>query len=291
MAKFNKTPQDLIDKLYERHLAGESITEIAKKEGLTHSAIHYRFKSRGLKIIKGINSKILYRKKWNELYFETIDTPEKAYWLGLIASDGSIIKGKTSLRLIMGFKTEDIYILDQFLEDVESKHYKVRISDNHHTGIGRIELNSSKIVNDLLNLGIRYGKSYNGMSFPKLDNQFYSDFIRGFLDGDGWCSISKDKNRVYIAMCCTCLTFLEGIQKILSSKDINSKIYAKDNSKLHSHWQTLYTLSIADNLSKYLFIKYCYTDPCRFLKRKLKKMIQANTVLSSKSKILKQCNA
>jgi hypothetical protein len=57
------------------------------------------------------------RKKFNEDYFEIIDTPEKAYFLGFIFADGCLIDNPKEYRYKLNIKihSKDEDILKKFI--------------------------------------------------------------------------------------------------------------------------------------------------------------------------------
>lgn len=59
----------------------------------------------------------------------------------------------------------------------------------------RLRISNKIILNDINKLGIIPNKS-KVLSFPSVPDEFLRDFIRGFLDGDGWITIRVRKNGV-----------------------------------------------------------------------------------------------
>ena len=68
-----------------------SLREIEKQFNVTRTTISKFLENKGIKNTKGNH----YRKYFhNENFFETIDTEEKAYWLGFMFADGYIINNE-----------------------------------------------------------------------------------------------------------------------------------------------------------------------------------------------------
>ena len=62
----------------------------------------------------------------------------------------------------------------------------------------RLCISSSKLINDLHNLGVKQNKTYLEQHIPsKIPEKYLKDFIRGYFDGDGSFSggIVQDKGR------------------------------------------------------------------------------------------------
>jgi hypothetical protein len=135
----------------------------------------------------------------NEDYFEKIDSNEKAYWLGLLYADGYVRKrkqcnGKHKQGGVIGIslKNGDEYLIEKFIKDLNS-NYKLKKSIKDSFLSYKLEINSSKMADDLINLGCVPSKSLILLP-PKLENEFISHFIRGYFDGDG--SIGKYDGRL-----------------------------------------------------------------------------------------------
>lgn len=117
-----------------------------------------------------------------ENYFQCIDTCDKAYWLGLLISDGSITyqpkKSKFQLELTLKQEDEDILNLLQNDLGVQNKIYPSNFKYR------RFSLGSKKIVTDLVNLGVTQNKTFT-VKVPVFNKEYNSSFIRGLFDGDG----------------------------------------------------------------------------------------------------------
>jgi hypothetical protein len=130
----------------------------------------------------------------NERFFQTIDNEAKAYWLGFIAADGCVTRG----RLVIALSSVDHAHLKKFKTDIEStspvlKSEKKRDSaakNNPHSYIqkvSRIAISSRPMCDDLSRLGIVERKSKT-LQFPTSDqvpNDLLRHFLRGYFDGDG----------------------------------------------------------------------------------------------------------
>ena len=119
-----------------------------------------------------------------ENYFSNIDTPEKAYWIGWIISDGAITNNpeKTKYQLELTIKKEDEKILYLLQDDLKVED-KVYDSGELYK---RFSLGCKNIINDLDKLGITQNKSFTvKVPYDKINPELYSHLIRGLFDGDG----------------------------------------------------------------------------------------------------------
>jgi deoxyuridine 5'-triphosphate nucleotidohydrolase len=119
-------------------------------------------------------------KDLDDNFFSVIDTEEKAYILGLIASDGSIRKGSVTIALHM----KDRHLLEKIAK-VLSKD--VPVKRKAATDLFSLTINSQTIATDVCrHLQIVPGKKSDVVGFPVLPSEFLTyTFIRGFFDGDG----------------------------------------------------------------------------------------------------------
>ena len=137
-----------------------------------------------------------YRKyKLNENYFETIDTEEKAYWLGLIYADGCLhIRTNGVKTFCLALKEEDGYIIEELNSALDSE-YKVKHNvNNWNTRYSRLDINSKLFCEHLENKGVHPNKTTECL-FPTQEIvpiNLRKHFIRGFMDGDGCISITHD---------------------------------------------------------------------------------------------------
>jgi hypothetical protein len=139
----------------------------------------------------------------NEDYFEKIDSNEKAYWLGLLFADGYVRKrkqfnGKHKQGGTVGIslKNGDEYLLEKLIIDLGST-YKLTKQIKDEFLSYKLEVNSSKMADDLINLGCIPNKSLILMP-PNLKDKFIPHFIRGYFDGDG--SIGKYGGRLKFSL-------------------------------------------------------------------------------------------
>ena len=169
-----------------------SYKEIAKIYNVNEKTIKINAKKYGL------TSKIVWqgarKHKFNERYFENIDSEEKAYWLGFIAADGCVYKNKQSYRLQINLKGSDIDHLKKFQKAICSD-YKIteKKVGKAQSNTCQLKINSTKMCNDLIKNNIIERKSII-FEPPILNKNLMSHFIRGYFDGDGWITSYKRKD-------------------------------------------------------------------------------------------------
>lgn len=168
-----------------------------------------------------------------------IDTAEKAYLLGWIASDGSISKNTISINI----RDYDINILKQLRNFIDPCLPITERSNN----MVELSINSSKLASDCLkHLGLeKYGKKDCLVKYPNIPEELNSYFIRGFFDGDGSVYIKNMVPGVNISS-----NSLDMLNSIKNKTGLGS-VY---NTSSGPKWQTT---SGKDALA---FLKYIYDD-------------------------------
>lgn len=203
----------------------------------------------------------------NEL--KNINSPEKAYLLGLFYSDGCIIDNNGSYAASIVLHENDKYLL----EKIQSlfPFFRLAKQANH---AWELVCTKKALVKDLQSNGILFRKSTNNkefLRFPKIPLKLYSHFIRGYFDGDG--SVYKQKQgNTKIEIGGTCFYMITDIIKILYDNRITVNLKCKYTGEaLRKHdFYVLYTSS--DKISKQ-FANYIYQN-CGdlYLKRKYDKL-------------------
>lgn len=122
--------------------------------------------------------------KINEEYFDTIDTSNKAYLLGLIIADGWTTVGST---VGLTLKEEDKYILEFLKKELESEH---PITKHKKYNANNFGFSNIHISDTLKSYGIVPNKSLiidigNVIEKAKIPNELISCVLLGYYDGDG----------------------------------------------------------------------------------------------------------
>jgi len=185
MKKFNKEDIDNIIELSKK-LKQKEIAEIYN---ISQSTIGKILKKNGVN-----TQKSRLNLSWLKLdfeYFDSIDSCEKAYWLGFISADGCLKDNK--LRVT----SKDIEILEKLKKDLKSEH-KITINKTFDKRtkkeyISYILQITSKAFTDKLSKYIPIDKS-NSFVIPEIDEKFYPEFLAGIIDGDGSFSLKKDRS-------------------------------------------------------------------------------------------------
>lgn len=184
-----------------------------------------------------------YARKYliDDYYFDQIDSPDKAYWLGFIYADGCILKSQKSLGLRIDIAKADVELLHKLKISLKSTHpiYDHRVYTTYSKNGSDIV--SLHIVNKTIASGLHkhglYMKSTRD-SIPSMASKFFNHFVRGYFDGDGCiCISSREVYKVYkvygTASFCGNVKFLSELKNILSQfagVQSKNKIYPCSNT-------------------------------------------------------------
>lgn len=197
-----------------------SISFVSNKYGINRKSIERRLKEQGIPAKKIINC---YQDA-----FDSIDTEEKAYWLGFIYADGYVCANTYSIGF--GLKEEDKDTVKAFTEFMKFNGgcNIVRTTKFHSKEKGgymcTTQITNKYLWESLVNKGAVPHKSLI-LEFPKeewfKDKSLIYHFLRGYCDGDGTLGVyprnKKDPNS-YMGeslMFVGTKPFLEGVQKYL----------------------------------------------------------------------------
>ena len=216
----------------------------------------------------------------NEDFFTNIDSEEKAYFLGLLVSDGNVYGNQTTL----GLQAQDGYILELFKLAINYSgivYFKKR-SKERYKDTSCITISSKKLTQDLSKYGVVPCKSSITV-FPDIPENLHRHFIRGVFDGDGCISVfnhTNKKKKWY-------KSYIEKVFTITGSKELISSIQATlilncklNKTKLHicNNNPDIRIISYSGKLQIDRIKKYLYEDATIFLKRKKDKFYDEQTI-------------
>lgn len=131
-----------------------------------------------------------------EHFFETIDSEEKAYFLGLLISDGNVFEKDSQGRqasISITLNLNDEYLLNKFKECIKAN---TSISYDGR-GCGQIAIRSDIMATELAKYGVIPRKSYFTY-LPQINNKYMNHLIRGIFDGDGSIQAKMGKNNRFL---------------------------------------------------------------------------------------------
>ena len=247
-----------LEKALDLYRQGQSINQIASELNISYPTIYNKFKSLGIEIR---NKKLV---KIDETVFDSIDTEEKAYWLGFIFADGYIsLPRRKNGRAAYDFEIA-LQLLDRlhlvkfgkfmgFLENVKVDSYRCRWA-----------IGNKHLWNTLNSYGCTPRKSLT-LKFPDKgifkSQDLIRHFIRGYFDGDGSIStLETSKSKLIVNLIGT----EDMLSNILKQCNISTNLHQYKN---HSKNTFYFSLAIQKGTN---FLTYLYKNSTIYLERKFK---------------------
>ena len=251
--------EERVEMAYELYLKYKNASKVAKEMHMTKKTVLDIAKDRGVFVPM---NEVRQKYQINQKYFDIIDTQEKAYYLGLLAADGTI--GSKNNAIQISLQERDKYILEAFRNAIESEHKITKLDykskKNTYQNQYQLSIMNKHMHDSLIRNGIVPRKSHY-LEFPRnLSSEFYPAFLRGYMDGDG--TIAKTEKRVrFVSTESFCLS----VQKILKDTlNINSHIiHEKRDPKCITC-----NLGVAGGIQTKKFLDWIYKDATVYLKRK-----------------------
>lgn len=261
----NKLSNIEVSNIIEEYLSGKKSKAISLKYGVTSATIVRKLNKNNVAIRNNDEEQRIYKIK--ESYFDTIDSQEKAYFLGLLFADGC----NTGTNITLSLSGDDHYLLDVFQNELYiDKHPKISktiFKNKNFKTSYRMTICNTHIREILNEYGVIKRKSLL-LKYPKnvVNSNHFPHFIRGYFDGDGSVWIRRHNQVCYSIL--STKEFLFSVAKELNKFNINieNKIYKKGK-----------VFQLADTKQETVrqFYNFIYKDANIFMKRK-KKLFDEN---------------
>ena len=171
--------QETISNYYNGYFAKGTIRNILRKNN-----------------IQSRNRSAQHKDIFNEEYFSIINHQNKAYYIGLLLTDGSIsLREHSEPTVRIELNKRDKYIIEQFKNELQSNN---KIADTKKDCVS-FRVTSQTMVNDLEKYYVIPQKT-KLTQLPVLEEKYMPHLIRGILDGDGWVYRQSSK-KVYFGFC------------------------------------------------------------------------------------------
>lgn len=261
-------PDEEKDYICENYLKGASCVVLAKHYGINHHAILSVLEECGIQRDRTLSTR---KYSVDEHFFDVIDTPEKAYVLGLLYADGNNNEKKQTISISL--QEEDKELLEKVRKVLKSEKPLefLDYSNKHDFGYTyknqyRLIVFSKHMCKALRDKGVVPNKSLV-LEFPDwLDPDLYSHFIRGHFDGDG--SVGRYGRSISASITSTD-NFCKRIQEICANLGIYSRIY---DSSCHNGITKQLSIARKNDVKK--FLDWIYADATIYMERKYKRYIE-----------------
>lgn len=256
-----KYTEEQIKLFGEYYKQGYSLKETSEKFNVNYHTLKQNLIRFGYRNPK---KKLDHQRVEKICYFDSIDTPEKAYILGFLFSDGYISRTPYGISIGLALQSSDKYILEYIKQEWGIKN---KISEYKNSV--KLQTTDRYLYSRLLELGIYEDKFHKDFVIPNIKESLINSFILGYFDGDG-CITIKSTGYVSISICCNSRMFLESVQSYLIQQNIFSRPITTEHRAKHP----LYVLYITKRKDQNAFKDLIYRNSTIFLKRKYNKFLQ-----------------
>lgn len=276
---FSEEKIERTNRIIELYTGGLSCKQVGQQVGLTAGAIAKTLHKAGVDTrpqhSKGHSKGTTKNRKYlfDLSYFSTIDTEEKAYWLGFLYADGYVgYRGVITLAL----KESDKKHLEKFKASLKANDNPLKY--NIKTKSYRVDICSIKTAEDLKNKGCFQNKSLR-LKFPdntQVPYELVNHFMRGYFDGDGCIYYSNGYAHINILGTKEFLDRYEDI--LLKETGIKTR-----NKRIHKEkWGNTEAFEYSGKKVKGIY-NFLYRNATIYLDRKYEKFI--NRTRASQEKV------
>lgn len=243
---------DIIDMYVNKRI---STVKIGLKYHVSDNTIASVLKRAGVSVTKKRCRTVI-----NSSYFEKIDSERKAYFLGLIIADGSIIRGRTNCKAFaLSLVEQDDYVIRDLSYEISGgflRTYKTLFS--YRQNMTTLKFSDAEFISNLEKLGVVPCKTEHTF-FPDIPEHLMRHFIRGYFDGDG--CICFTKNKLVVSFVGSKDLIPEVFKKLFDAKVIQRIPAITDRGNFCSS-------SFSKRQSIINFYNYLYKDSSIYLTRK-----------------------
>ena len=208
-------------------------------------------------------------RRLKEYYFSNIDTSNKAYFLGLLFADGNISRDDTREAMIkIQLLNEDKQLLEKFKLEIASDGTIM----NAKGDTCALAIRSNQMATDLEQLGIIPNKTYETHFLPSnIPLAFLTDFLRGYVDGDGSLYFVTENNTFHLSITSHYLTMTDNFRDV-----VYQLLNMPERSK--NHFSTFYNNTAKftlNGLEAYKLASLLYENAEIYCQRKYEKYLLA----------------
>lgn len=207
-------------------------------------------------------------------YFKTIDTQEKAYFLGLLHADGYLQKRRKGnyeeITISVSLQEKDKELLEKFCSCIGLPQDRVRIFESKRSNEQNravVSISQKHFTKDLVDLK-------NEKIFDKVPKELAHHFIRGFFDGDGSIYVRRNSKKIfYWAISFAC--FGPITDYLLKNLPVEVRAYKDKRS------EGLFDINTNKKEKLVSLFNFMYKDSTVYLERKYKKCLEMLKFASS----------
>lgn len=251
--------------IIEDYKSGLSYINISKKYNIAQDTIHRVLLKNKIDIRSAKFHKV------DENYFKICDSHEKAYFLGLLMSDGCVLwnRPKTQIsQMIIQLTQPDEYILRHFKDcikyDGELKFIDNKSNKGHaYKNSYLLSVFNMNFVSEILKFGIIPNKSIIHPFFQNIPDEFINSAILGYFDGDGSVYYYNNSRGLAVSLISS-IEFSNKLKEIL----LNNKIKCSNRIRTTKAGIKMGEIRIKGNNQCLKFYNYIYKSGIKCLTRK-----------------------
>ena len=245
----------MTEQISDLYQSGLSIREVGGTVDRSTNCVRKRLIKNG--VPRRSTGEVNRKYSCNEAFFETIDSGEKAYWVGFLAADGCILD-KRSLTLRFALAIKDVNMVEKLKGALEANcpiHHGFRKMNGKVLESVRFSIRSKKLCDDLIDKGVVPRKSLILKPPKNIPKNLISHWIRGYFDGDGNVHLTKRKYKtVSISGTKEVLRFIQGCLEGIGH--------------IHSRKSKAFGWAVGSREDVRKFSNYIYRDATVYLGRK-----------------------
>jgi hypothetical protein len=250
----------------------ELLRHLYVDEGLTADAIAVRFNCAAITIWRRLRRfRIRLRPRGPqplEPRSPLVWSPEMAYVVGLMATDGNLARSRWGLSLA----SNDKDLLETVRQCLSLRNAMTPYTDSH---CYHIQWRDRHLYTWLLAIGLTPAKSLT-LGPLNVPDEYFADFVRGCVDGDGTVLVYTDRyhaakracyvyERLYVSLASASRPFLDWVRAQVSRLVGPSGAIRHDQRAGRSTWTLRYAK--ADSIRVLRWIYYTPDIPCLYRKR------------------------
>ena len=190
-------------------------------------------------------------KCFHETIFANIDTPAKAYWLGILITDGYVIDSREHCEPQIGLELIDSGLVEKFRTFLGVENPVLVMNRGRselHKPMYRVTVYSRRMAEDLGKYGVVPRKTFTTY-LPILTPDLMPHLLRGILDGDGTVSRRAD-GEVIMGYCGNERLVIEIRMWLISRLGVSDNKVHRNGSISFIQWSAR---SDVEKLGRYLY--------------------------------------
>lgn len=267
---YNTFNAELYDRIVKLYKSGKTQKYIGEQLLIGKPCILKTLKKRGEHI--RTHSENNRRYDLNECYFDNVDTPSKAYILGLLYADGCNFTEHNAITLSLQECDRSVV---EFVKNEIEYEGPIRVDELSKRNPKYKDqcilcINNEHMSCRLENLGVVKAKSLV-LQFPKfLTDELIPHFVRGYFDGDGCVSYDDKYQKCYTKTVGT-KEFCDKLSEILNGLNCKHHIIHPKQSKDNN----TFILQTCGNKSSLTLLSWIYDNNEFHMERKYQKYLYA----------------